>query len=248
MILLNFHEFSRFFKHFSASNTLIAVFLLLLIGSYGCQQKTRQEVQLEMTSVQQTGSNGEYSLQGSTNLPDSSQIAVTAVRYLIPTTGQQKSVLQDEGNINRSILDRQIVEVKQGRWQADLDIWKVAPDGKFQEVWQANQAQMKLRPDSDVSFIATFEPTAQFNRAEIRLEGKQIQFTNEGEVYVSASQRFSVPLPVGKTTPPLLQAKNIDDELETQTQTPIATSTVPFVSSAKFKQTNAPLKTLEFMR
>ncbi|MEC4880896.1 MAG: hypothetical protein SAL70_06035 [Scytonema sp. PMC 1070.18] len=214
--------------------------------TYGCEQKAQQEVQLEITSVQPTGGNGVYSLEGSTNLPDSSQIAVTAVRYLLPTTGSQQNLSQDEGNSNRSILARRIVEVEQGRWQTDLDLWDVAPDGRYQEVWQAKQPEMKLRPDSNVAFIVTYEPAAQLNRAKTQLEGKQLRFTNEGEVYVSASQSSSVPLPEGKTTPP--QPVDLDKDVDKQIQSPVSTPKIPFVSSAKLKQTNAPLKTLEFMR
>ncbi|BAY44759.1 hypothetical protein SAMD00079811_23610 [Scytonema sp. HK-05] len=250
MINLNFQLICQNLTKKSAPVSLASIFLLLLSVSSGCGKKAQTQVQLEIKSVQSTGSNGVYNVVGSTNLPDSSQIAVAAVRYLLPTGGQQAGVLNDQANNNRSILDRQIVEVKQGQWQADLNLWQVAPDGRFQEVWQAYQAQMKLRPDSNVMFIATFEPAGQLKKSNLQLEGKQLRFTNEGEIYLQARQTMPISLPLGKTTPPVPQPEDLNKNKanQSQIQAPILTSNTSFLRSAKFRQTNAPLKPSEFLR
>lgn len=248
MINLNFPLFWRKLTTISGTVSLASIFLLLLTISYGCDKKAREQVQLEIKSVQPVGSNGVYDILGSTNLPDSSQIAVVAVRYLLPTDEQRAGVLNDQVNSNRSILARQIVEVKQGQWQADLNLWQVAPDGRFQEVWQA-YPQMKLRPDSNVTFIATFEPGGQLKKSNLQLEGKQLRFTNKGEIYLQAGQTMPISLPPGKTTPPVAQSEDLNKKAnQSKIQAPILTSNTSFLRSAKFRQTNAPLKPSEFLR
>ncbi|WP_414582158.1 hypothetical protein [Scytonema sp. PCC 10023] len=248
MITPNFPFFCRKLTTNSRTVSLASIFLLLLTVNYGCDKKAQEQVQLEITSVQPTGSNGIYNIVGSTNLPDSSQIAVAAVRYLLPTGEQQAGVLNDQVSNNRSILARQIVEVKQGQWQADLNLWQVAPDGRFQEAWQA-YPQMKLRPDSNVTFIATFEPAGQLKKSNLQLEGKQLRFTNKGEIYLQAGETMPISLPLGKTTPPVPQAEDLNKKAnQPQIQAPILTSNTSFLRSAKFRQTNAPLKPSEFLR
>ncbi|KAB8319202.1 hypothetical protein SD81_009875 [Tolypothrix campylonemoides VB511288] len=248
MITPNFPFFCRKFTTNSGTISLASIFLLLLTVSYGCDKKAQEQVQLEIKSVQPTGSNGVYNIVGSTNLPDSSQIAVAAVRYLLPTGEQEAGVLNDQVNNNRSILARQIVEVKQGQWQADLNLWQVASDGRFQEVWQA-YPQMKLRPDSNVTFIATFEPAGQLKKSNLQLEGKQLRFTNKGEIYLQAGQTMPISLPLGKTTPPVPRSEDLNKKAnQSQIQAPILTSNSSFLRSAKFRQTNAPLKPSEFLR
>lgn len=250
MINPTFHLISQNFTKKSASVRLASILLLLLSVSYGCGKKAQKQVQLEIKSVQPTISNGVYNVVGSTNLPDSSQIAVAAVRPLLPTSEQKVGVLNDQANNNRSILARQIVEVKQGQWQADLNLWQPAPDGRFQEAWQAYEAQMKLRPDSNVTFIATFEPAGQSKKSKLQLEGKQLRFTNKGEIYLQAHQTMPISLPPGKTTPPIPQPEDLNKLLanKSQTQPPILTSNVSFLRAAKFRQTNAPLKPADFLR
>ncbi|MBR8836746.1 MAG: hypothetical protein DSM106950_22685 [Stigonema ocellatum SAG 48.90 = DSM 106950] len=235
--------------------------LVLLAVSYGCVQKAPEEARLEIKGVQQTGSNGVYNVVGSTNLADSSLITVAAVRYLHPTEGQSEELLNKQANTNRSILDRQIVEIKQGQWQANLNLWQVAPNGSFAEVWQANQAQLKLTPESGVTFIATFDPAGQPQKSDQqtskqpkqenqKLEGKLLRFTNEGETYVQASQILSIPLPVGKTIPPRPQPEDLNGGWGTryQIQPQSIASRVTLLPPAKFSKTNAPLTPSEFLR
>ncbi|MEB3220090.1 MAG: hypothetical protein VKN72_28185 [Nostocales cyanobacterium 94392] len=242
------------------TNVFIASSMALLVTS-GCTNKSPNEVQLEIQGIQREDGNGLYKIIGSTNLPESSRIAVTAVRYLRSTAANTEEIIDDGKNINRSILARQIVEVKQGKWQADLNLWQVAPNGNFQEVWQLDRNDKKLAPENEVSFIATFDPQAQLSSSDREnpqqstpqyqnLKGKSLRFTNEGEKYVQASQYRSIPLPVGKTAPPRLEPEDFNDgwgnRYEIQPQPQNSTPMLPPVS--KSQQTSFPLLTSEFLR
>ncbi|KAB8333274.1 hypothetical protein SD80_015645 [Scytonema tolypothrichoides VB-61278] len=238
-------------SNLSLNLTLIGISLLLLTVVSSCNKKAQEKVQLEIKTVEPAGSNGVYNVGGSTNLPDSSKIVVAAVRYLVPIAGQQAGVLNDETNNNRSILARQVVEVKQGQWQTNLNLWQVATDGRFQEPWQAYQTQMKLRPDSNVTFIATFEPADQLKKSNLQFDAQQLRSTNEGELYLQAHQTLPISLPALKTTPPLEQPQDLNNNLVNPPeilQASTLTSKTSFLRSAKFRQTNAPLKSSEFLR
>ncbi|MFH7028236.1 MAG: hypothetical protein ACHBN1_23240 [Heteroscytonema crispum UTEX LB 1556] len=255
---LNCHKI----KNLPVAAPLAAVSLALLVVSSGCVQKAQDEAQLEITSVEPVERNGVYNVVGSTNLPESSRITISAVRYLRPIEGTDPALLVTDLNTNRSILDRQSVEVKQGKWQVDLNLWQIAPNGSFQEVWQANQGQMKLTPESDVTFIATYDPASQLkkksdqeNTDELKpeyqkLEGKWLRFTNEGEKYVQASQTLPIDLPAGKTVPPRPQPEDLNDGWGNRYQIrpePIA-SGANIAPPTKTRQTNAPLSVSEFVR
>jgi hypothetical protein len=261
MISLHFPAISQKIKNLSASISLTATSVMLLVVTSGCVQKAQDEVQLEIKNLEATQSNGVYTVVGTTNLPESSRITVTAIRYLHSPEELGGESLNTEANINRSILDRKTAEVKQSKWQAELNLWEVAPNGNFQEVWQANQASMKLTPDSDVTFIATFDPESQWQRSQKpkvkerdpeprKIEGKLLRFTNEGEKYVQTSQILSVSLPGGKTIPPRPQAEDVNGgwgnryEIRPEPLTSGATVLPPI----KFRQTNAPLSPSEFLR
>lgn len=250
-------------QNLSARIYLLTTFLVLLVLNSGCVQKAQEEAQLEIKNLQPAQSNGVYTVTGKTNLPESSRITVTAVRYLHPADelGGESLNNDNDASTNRSILDRQIVEVKQGEWQTELNLWQVAKDGSFQEVWQANQAPMKLTADGDVTFIATFDPASQWQKSDNKkveqptaeyqqLEGKLLRFTNEGEKYVQASQTLSISLPGGKTTPPRSQLEDLNDGWGNRYQIrpqPL-TSGVTILPAVKFRQTNAPLSPNEFFR
>lgn len=244
--------------------TVAALFSILLTASYGCKQKSQTGVTLEIKSVQSGQSSGVYNISGSTNLPESSKIAVMAVRYLRPPEGLP-GVLNTDTNTNRSILGRQIVEVKQGQWQAEVNLVQVAPDGTLQESWQANQAQTKLTPDSEVTFIATYDPDAQWRMSLTGsknqnlekesnpdippVEGKSVRFTNEGERYVQASKTESISLPSGKTTPPRPQPDELNGGWGNRYQIPPTSSvTTAILAPAKSNQTNAPANLSEYLR
>ncbi|BAY20968.1 hypothetical protein NIES2100_07120 [Calothrix sp. NIES-2100] len=245
-----------------AASPLVFACLMLLFSNYGCVQKAPVETQLEIQNVQSSESDILYKITGSTNLPESSRITVSAVRYLRPTAGQPGVLLNSNTSNKLSILARQVVQVKQGKWQADLNLWQVAPDGSFEEVWQANQTQMKLMPESGVTFIATFDPAGQWEQSDNlkseeklklenqELEGKLVRFTNEGEKYAQASQTLLISPPTAKTTPPLPQAEDLNggwgNRYQILPEPKITTTTL--IPPAKSRQTNASLLPSEFMR
>ncbi|MEM6752863.1 MAG: hypothetical protein AAF630_07835 [Cyanobacteria bacterium P01_C01_bin.38] len=233
---------------------------LVLLASTGCVNKSQNEVQLEIQGIQRENGKGLYKVAGTTNLPESSRIAITAVRYLRTVKDGEQIVGDNNQNINRSILARQIVEVKQGKWEADLNLWQVAPNGNFEEAWQLNQDYKNLTPQREVSFIATFNPVGQLPVSDKdnpqksipqyqKLEGKSLRFTNEGEKYVQASKYRAISLPVGKTTPPR-QAENFNggwgNRYQLKAKSASATANLPAL--AKSEQTNSPVLTSEFLR
>lgn len=262
MINLYFQHICQKIKNKTAVLPLVFTSLILLVGNYGCVKQAQVETQVAIKNVQILSGNSLYRISGSTNLPESSRITVAAVRYLRPTTGQPGALLTSDASTKRSILARQIVQVKQGTWQADLNLWQVAPDGSFEEVWQANQRQMKLTPESDVTFIATFDPVGQWEKLDshkseeklkpenYQLEGKLVRFTNEGEKYAQASQTLLIPLPTGKTIPPRPQPEDLNEGWGNRYQIlpePKVTRSA-LIPPAKSRQTNASLLPSEFLR
>jgi hypothetical protein len=262
MKILNLlHIYPKKPSAFTAPPLVIAC-LILLLSNYGCVKKAQVQTQLEIQNVQAEQSNALYKITGSTNLPESSRITVAAVRYLRPTAGQSGGLLNSNTSTKLSILARQIVEVKQGKWQADLNLLQVAPDGSFEEVWQANQTQMKLTPESGVTFIATFDPGSQWEQSDNsqseeklkpenqELEGKLVRFTNEGEKYAQASQTLLIPLPTGKTTPPRPLPEDVNggwgNRYQILPESKITRTTS--IPPAKSRQTNASLLSSEFLR
>ncbi|NEP59862.1 MAG: hypothetical protein F6K31_23130 [Symploca sp. SIO2G7] len=158
--------------------------------------------------VKPLGNKGEYEIEGNTNLPEDSRIAVAAVRYLRQNNQSSPNISSEA---TYSILDYQDVKVNEGKWQITLNLWKVAPDGQFQEEWQLDESELglELEPESEVTFLATLAPTTQFSEIErqlqkqgIKIASKLIRNMSGGERYVQASQIMSVDLPTGKTTPP----------------------------------------------
>jgi hypothetical protein len=261
--------FDKKLEKFSRCKLLAATALVLMVTSSGCSQKA-PPTQLEIKNVESLDSQGTYKVTGSTNLPDSSRIAIAAVRYLRSAQTQDASASNLETDVNRSILVRQFAKVKGGQWEADLNLWQVAPNGKYQEAWQTNQSLVRLTPENDVSFIATFDPQSQLVTSETseqsenisideksqkqplvtNLEGKSLRFTNEGEKYIQASQVVSVAIPTGKTTPPGLKAEDINggwgNRFQIQPQS-VSTGITPLPIS-KSRKTNAPLTAAEFLR
>jgi hypothetical protein len=262
MISLPFHRYKTKFTSKAAVRPLALTSLLLLVGNYGCVNTAQVETRLQIQNVQTISGNSLYRINGSTNLPEATRITVSAVRYLRPKTEQPGILLNSDASTNRSILARQIVQVKEGKWQADLNLWQVAPDGSFQEAWQANQTEIKLTPETDVTFIATFDPVGQWEHSDsdnpeeklklknYQLEGKLVRFTNEGEKYAQASQTLLIPLPTGRTTPPRTPAEDLNDGWGNRYQTlpEPAVTRATLMAPAKSRQTNASFLPTEFLR
>jgi hypothetical protein len=250
-------------NRFTVKTSFVATWLILLLMNFGCTQKSPDGVQLQIKTIESGQSNGVYNVGGTTTLPESSRITVSAVRYLYPIDESIGSSLKSEADINRSILARQIVEVKQGQWQAEnLNIWEVAPNGNYQEAWQANPSQKNLTPDTEIAFIVTYDHqnqnlALQKQEKEVRiepryekLEGKLVRFTNEGEKYAQAIKTEAISLPVGKTTPPRPQPEDINggwgNRYQIKSQSVVGSTQVS--PPSRSRQTNAPLSPSEFLR
>lgn len=237
---------------YSRSKWAIALLLLALCAS--CSLANSSDVSLKL-SVQSATRPGEYNVTGSTNLPDRSQITVSAVRYLFPTDGQ---LLGPDPNATYSILDRQIAEVTKGQWQANLNLWQVAPDGRLRETWQLNQSQtgLAIDPAPEVSFVATFDPANQRSQSQQQrlkneeIRGSLVRFTTEGQPYVQASQTLPVALPVGRKAPPKFNPDDINygwgNRYKIQPEPPV-TSTMP-PQPPKTDRISTPLSPSEFLR
>lgn len=237
---------------YSFRKWVVLVLLLALCAS--CSSPEAPDVDLKL-SVQPAGRPGLYSVTGTTNLPDQSQIAVSAIRYLRPS-GEE--FIGPDPKATYSILDRRIVEVQQGKWEATLNLWQVAPDGRFREVWQLNQPEtgLSLDPATEVSFTAIFDPAGQRRTAQQQniptqdLQGTLVRFNNDGQPYVQASQTLQIPRPVGRRPPPVVKEEDINygwgNRYQLKPQPPAANTirTEPI----KTEQTDAPLSPSEFMR
>ena len=267
--MIIFHMFNSNFRLFVKKMTKIsaygpltvAVISTIAIG-YGCAQKDQEKVQLNILDLQSASSNSKYNVTGNTNLPDSTRITVTAVRHLVPVRAKETGQSNKDANISRSILDRQNVEVKAGKWQAELNLSQVAPDGSFREVWQTDRSNSQVTPEDKVTFIATYNPASQWQRwdgenketPEIKVnkpQGKLVRFTNEGEKFLQTSKTLSVPLPVAKTVPPSPKAKDINDgwgnRYQLNKQVSTSTGSLPPVTELK-PDTNTPLKASQSFR
>ncbi|HAG85414.1 MAG TPA: hypothetical protein DCL61_30775 [Cyanobacteria bacterium UBA12227] len=249
-----YYQFFVRIIHSLYSRTKWAIILLLLVWCASCSSGEAADIKLQL-NVQSGGRPGLYSVTGTTNLPEQSQITVAAIRYL---NSANQPLLSFDKTSNYSILDRQLVRVEKGKWQATLTLWQVAPDGRFQETWQLNQFQINtsVEPSPEVSFVATFEPDGQLATAKNQnvqtpeLEGSLVRFTNEGQPYVKSSQTLRIPLPTGRKTPPIPKPEDINggwgDRYELKPEPPLSKNTRP--TSIKSDQTNAPLSPSEFMR
>lgn len=159
-------------------------------------------------SVTPSNRPGVYAVAGTTNLPNKTRIAVAAIRYLQPGKAVSQGL---KPNLTYSILAYQDVKVNKGKWQTTLNLWKVAPNGKFQEAWQLEQSKLgiSLKSEPEVLFLATVEPTDSLSELEsllqkqgIKLVSNIVRNTVEGERFVQSSQLLTVALPTGQTTPP----------------------------------------------
>jgi hypothetical protein len=163
------------------------------------------------------GRSGTYTVVGSTNLPDESRITVAAIRYLRPDNQRSQSL---SSKPTYSILAYQDVKVNKGKWQTTLNLWKVAPDGQFQEAWQLEQSKLglSLAPETEVTFLATVAPTDSLSELEqqlekqgIKLASRLVRNTADGERYVQASQVLPIALPTGQTTPPQQRPEDVNN-------------------------------------
>lgn len=243
------HLYQRILQKFKFSQTVTTCILLSLL-CISCSAPPQQSVELNINEIKAASRPGVYNIAGSTNLPDDSRITISAVRYLRPI---------NEGSITPSshtysILARQIVPVSAGRWQTTLNFWQVAPDGRFQEAWQTEAAlQNSIEPATSVTFIATYEPSAQVTLEQQQLpelQGRLVRFSAEGDEYVQASQTLPIALASGSTTPSTIPPEEINGGWGSRSELTLDTSSTNTTrpKPIKINQTNAPLSTTEFLR
>jgi hypothetical protein len=196
---------------------------------------------------------GVFTLSGSTNVPDQSQIIVQGIRPLVSTAQST-----DAENIpNYAILDRQTVSVSQGRWQATLKLWQNTPDGQYQEAWQANERPLgSLQPDPEIIFLAAIDPGNQSKALKQQLErqGKTLEgavrFTTDEQWYLQAKKTLAVTPPIVKQLSSTLKATDSDETLplrsdSSATTTTLTQATLPVI---KEKQSTAPLSVSQRFR
>lgn len=229
------------------------IILLLVILCVSCSSAPTSSIDLKL-NVQSAGRPGLYGVSGSTSLPDKSQITVAAIRYLRPSSEQS---IAPDPKTTYSILDRQLVRVDQGKWQATLNLWQAGPDGRLQEAWQLEQSQGEsfLEPAPEVSFVAIFDPAGQLPTSEQQqtsvpeLTGTLVRFTNEGEPYLQASQTLPIGLPTGRKPPTGPKPEDINygwgnrDEIKPEPRI----NSVP-TQNFKTRQIDAPRSPSQFFR
>lgn len=237
---------------------LFSLALVLLLGT-GCSRllpsKPLQDIRLNFTVENQLP--GVYTIAGNTNLPERSQVAIAAIRYLYPA----KQVSQNfNPNPTYAVLAYQSAEVKDGQWQTRLNLWKTALDGRFQEAWQLDQARLglALTPSESVVFLATLAPGKgsdqlqqlenQLAKQHIQLSRKLIHGTADGQQYVQVSQAMSIALPTVDPTPLSISPEDINGGwgnrflIPTEPQNPIK------LELPEERRTNSPATSEEFLR
>ncbi|NJR61902.1 MAG: hypothetical protein HC769_25570 [Cyanobacteria bacterium CRU_2_1] len=202
-------------------------------------------IELAIRQVEATGRPGVYAVAGNTTLPDQTRLTVSAVRYL---QYSQQAALTAIAEPDYSILDRQFAEVREGNWQANLNLWQIASDGNYQEAWQLDQRNTAIRfnPQPTVTFMATLDPASQPGnfRAQVERQDESTQialtrFTTDGELYLETSQVLTVSLPSGNTSPP---STTLSSSPRRSSSSQVNVSQSPEGDSGKtWSQTNTPL-------
>lgn len=200
---------------------------------------------------------GMYNITGVTPLPDKTPLRIVALRYLYPSTPANRAL---KPRPTYSILDYQPAQVHQGRWQATLNLWRVAPSGKFQEAWQLEQQKSKLplKPDDKVLFLATVtsgprsdvitnlqQELAQQNKV---LNSQQLRVTTDGQRYLQVSHDQVIALPTGSTTPPPLKPEDVNGGWGRRYLIPPEPKNPTRVELPAHRRTNAAPAEAEFLR
>ncbi|MGJ3251862.1 MAG: hypothetical protein ACFE0J_12120 [Elainellaceae cyanobacterium] len=234
----------------------------LMLSSSGCsrvrfllpgQQFSDVSIGIQVEPLQA----GRYRLYGTADLPNQTDLAVAAVRYLRPSSTSHADSRPSEGELTYSILDYQEIDVSQNGWEVTLNLWEVAPDGRYQEDWQIQQEELGLEfiPEDDVMFVAMPAPITalpllerQLGRERSRFANELVRFTPDGERYIQVSLAEAVDLPTGQTTPPVLEPQDINGGwgdryvLYPEPQTDVE------LEMPDQRRTNAPPSPEEFLR
>lgn len=253
-------------KPTTASIKWLVSILLLLIVITGCSEapltlqrlpflipglSSKADFQISVTPSKLPGS---YTVTGNTNLPEQTRITVAAIRYLKFDEQPSKNL---DSNQTYSILAYEDLKVSKGKWQATLNLWKIAPDGKFQETWQLEQPKLKLslKPEKEVTFLVTVAPTAslpelegKLERQGIKLVSRLVRNTSDGQRYVQVSQNLTIPLPTGKTTPPKPRPEDVNGGWGNRFLLIPEPPNINNYEKPKQRRTNAPLSPNELLQ
>lgn len=234
------HRFAQFIHHRPRHQAryCTAVFMVACVG---CSQTKPLKPELTL-QVQAASQPGTYVASGKTTLPNQSRITVQAVRQLTPVG---KSPLTNQKPLY-AILDRQQVDVMDGKWQTNLNLLRSAGGGT-RELWQVNSTplELPLQPQTDVAFLAVSDELAlpldiQTNKDSNQpLENSALQFSRNGNAYLQAKQSLLITPPVVKTLSLVNQKSNLV-KLEPAT-------TVKALPDQK-RQTDAPLAPVEYLQ
>jgi hypothetical protein len=177
--------------------------------------------------VEPTNTPGSYSVRGRANLPENTSITVAAVRHLQLTrpsvdrlstdrVSETAATTESGGATNStqqtySILAYQPATVQGGEWQTEINLWKVAADGRFKEAWQIEQEKVGVtfQPEDNVIFLATLSTPDKLSALEQELARRGTRFASgtvfsnsDGFRYAQVQQSLELALPSGRTTPP----------------------------------------------
>ncbi|MEM1240097.1 MAG: hypothetical protein AAGI45_09685 [Cyanobacteria bacterium P01_H01_bin.26] len=147
-------------------------------------------------TVDRTGNSHTYTVQGTANFPDQTELNILALRQLAPTDQTL------EPKLTYSVLDYQVVQVQDEQWQGELTLRQLAADGSRKETWQLDQADlaMDIKPLDTVVFIATYTPLDQLTTLErilaqqgLKVSPDLLQTTLDGRRYLEIKQVLDIP-------------------------------------------------------
>lgn len=225
-----------------------------IAASAGCSEPPSSSVELSVR-VEPTEELGQYTVSGTTTLPEGARLSAIAIRPLTKTDRAS----DDNREETYSILARNFARVESGRWQTQLDLWQVRADGRLGEAWQLQNSPSKgtVEPAPNVTFTILFEPSQQSEelREQLQTQGpptseRLVQLPTQGQWYLQETQIVDVPLPTARQTPPDPSEADLNDGwgdrsvLKPQPTNP----GILDVPSAPPSTTNAPLSNAEFMR
>lgn len=179
--------------------------VLVVVLASGCDRLPvigrggENPIALTIEQIAETGQPGAFTLSGTATLPNQTPLTVSAVRRLSTEANDPSS-----GSAPLfSVLDRKSAVVQDGRWQAQLELWEVSPEGFYQESWQQADKGLGLsQASAGVEFRATLEPmdlsrTKVKNRSAIldQATNPLLNFTPGGQPYLKVSESRVVALP-----------------------------------------------------
>lgn len=184
---------------------LLITILVFVGGLSGCQTFSSLAfspppltLTIEQVSPEQTP--GQFALFGQTSLQDGTEFVVSAMR---PLTSSEPEVSISDDKLYGT-LARTTAIAENGRWQAQLRLWHVSSNNRYQEIWQMQDplASLPLSPDEEVVFTVTLSPVA-FAIDQQKLsqdlnslaQSPLFNVTPAGEPYLEARKSVTMPLP-----------------------------------------------------